>query len=335
MHAIRHQAFWLACLLLYSLCCSLAAAEEEQFDRWFSLTLDNDLFTGTDGGYTNGLYASWFTVVPEGQASHEVPWYFWIQSKLINPDATARQLHIHNVSQTMVTPSDIQLLPPDANDSPYAGLLFWQGSILSVEGRITDYSTVLLGILGPASLAEQSQKIVHKATGSDRPQGWDYQLGNEALIGMQHGRLWRLYESRKDTMEFDLIAGTNGILSNLITAVEGGLYFRIGHRLESSYPVFALASNREINPTAHSGGWFAYVGFGALYLFHDLLVDRHTEDGAKTFSSDNYDESLSVGAAVSGQRWGFSINLTETGVFGDPEAGASKFGSFTFLRKLR
>lgn len=323
----------IAAFLLASMSCSVVA-DDQPANRWFSISFDNDIFVGTDGGYTNGLYASWFYLPENPQSTDDLPWYFWLQSKLTNTTNNARQVQIHNISQTMVTPSDIDLVPPDPNDSPYAGLLFWQGGLLSVENRTTDFSSVLIGMLGPASLAEQSQKIVHKVTGSDIPQGWNFQLGNEAVIGFNYGRYRRLFNGRWGNIEFDTVAGINGFVGNLLTAVESVGYLRVGTELEISYPMFALTSNREINPTATSGGYFVYVGFGALYSFQDLLFNRHSIRESNTISSDNLADSLSIGAAVSGQKWGFSINFTESGLFGDREAGPQKFGSFTFLRKL-
>ncbi len=303
---IKYQLFFVYFLSSISFS---ALGDDEPTNRWLSISFDNDIFVGADGGYTNGLYASWFYLPDTPQSESELPWYFWLQSQLTNTTKDARQVQIHNISQTMVTPTDIELLPPDPNDSPYAGLLFWQGGLLSVENRITDFSSILIGMLGPASLAEQSQKIVHKVTGSDIPQGWDYQLGNEVVFGINYGRFWRLFNGELGGIEFDTVAGANGYLGNLLTAVESVAYVRAGIKLESSYPMFALASNREINPTAYSGGWFVYAGFGALYSFHDLLFTRGLISESTAFSSDNFAESLSIGAAMSGQKWGFSINL--------------------------
>src|SRR5512134_3492181 len=45
--------------------------------------------------------------------------------------------------------------------------------------------------VGPASLAEQSQKIVHEVIASNRPQGWDTQLGNEPGVVATYLRSWR------------------------------------------------------------------------------------------------------------------------------------------------
>lgn len=309
-------------------------ADDPQGSRWFSISFDNDIFVGTDGGYTNGLYASWFYIPDRPQSTQELPWYFWLQSKLTDTTENAQQVQIHNISQTMVTPTDIGLVVPDPNDSPYAGLLFWQGSLLSVNNKVTDFSSLLIGMLGPASLAEQSQKLVHKITGSDIPQGWDSQLGNEAVIGFNYGRFLRLYNGSLGGVDFDAVVGANGFLGNLITAAESVGYVRIGNRLESSYPMFALASNREINPTAYAGGWFAYVGVGVIYTFQDLLFDRHTIREPTTIDTDDYTDSLSMGVAVSGEKWGFSINYTEAGLLGNQGSETQKFGSFTFLRKL-
>lgn len=83
----------------------------------------------------------------------------------------------------------------------------------------------------------------------------------------------------------------------------------MGSKFESSYPMFALASNRKIILTAYVVGWFTHVGFGVVFTIQNILVVRHTSRKLSTFHSDNYTESSNIEAALSGGILGFPINL--------------------------
>ena len=58
---------------------------------------------------------------------------------------------------------------------------------------VSDTLSLQFGIVGPHSLAEESQHLVHQWTGSKRPRGWDYQLRNEIGVNLVFERRWRLF----------------------------------------------------------------------------------------------------------------------------------------------
>src|SRR3546814_11387319 len=48
--------------------------------------------------------------------------------------------------------------------------------------RVFDQMQVSLGVVGPASLGEPAQKLVHHIVASPQPQGWDTQIKNEPTL---------------------------------------------------------------------------------------------------------------------------------------------------------
>ncbi|MCO7224290.1 lipid A deacylase LpxR family protein [Pleionea sp. CnH1-48] len=310
-------------------------AANEQEEPWFSLTLDNDIFVGSDGGYTNGIYASWFDVFEESERlSSPMPWYFWMQQKSMDTKQFNTLVEIHNVGQTMVTPSDISAVPPPQDDLPYAGFLFWQGSLIAIRPDYSDISTLMLGVVGPISGAELTQRLVHEITGSETPQGWDYQLKNEPIVNLSRARFWRLLHSDSHSMELDMVGGLEGALGNFDSHVEVSGFLRWGQQLESSYPTVALVGNREANPMAHSGGYFVYVGAGVGYVFNNLFIDGNYLRDSPGIELEHERNFLAVGAAFSGEEWGISINYVDFGSFSSDSGGQQRFGSFSFLWRL-
>ncbi len=312
-----------------------AAGAGTERERWFSFSFDNDIFAGTDGGYTNGLYLSWYDL-PDGghHSARNVPWYYRLQTALTGADSSGESVLTHNIGQTMITPADIQQVPPDPEDIPYSGVLFWQGSVLFGRGEVTDFSTLFLGVLGPASLAEQSQKLVHRATGSDQPQGWGYQLHNEPLIAIRYGRFWQNLHF-DGNVEYDVVTGAQAGFGNFLSSVETGAYFRVGSKLDTSYSLLALSSGREINPTAHSGGWFAYVGGSVQYVLNSVFSDGNTFRDSPSVALDRRVNSATIGVALSSKYWGGSFSFTNQGGVGSGSNGRQKYGSVTVVRRLQ
>src|SRR3546814_15174227 len=79
----------------------------------------------------------------------------------------------------MYTPDDVALRNPPLDDRPYAGWLYGSVGLIAETGRRLDQLELTLGVVGPASLAEQTQKLIHEITDSQEPRGWDTQLENE------------------------------------------------------------------------------------------------------------------------------------------------------------
>ena len=72
--------------------------------------------------------------------------------------------------------------------------------------------------MGPHSLAEESQHLVHQWTGSKRPRGWDYQLRNEIGVNLVFERRWRLFgRALLQKIGIDLVLHTGVGLGNVQT----------------------------------------------------------------------------------------------------------------------
>lgn len=229
--------------------------------------LENDLFTGTDQNYTNGVA---MTLV-----SHDVPGKIRIEClpvpvrlhaqliRIVNPgywDDAGNPASTWNVAmrfgQSMYTPEDYSRTDLIVDDRPYAGLLYlgltWNrrrhesGSNLeSLDSR-----AVTLGVIGPWSLAEQSQNFVHDAFGEERFLGWEHQLNNEPAFQMALDRKLRGFRGSGAVIpgfSADSVGSLGLRLGNIETAATLGLEGRIGWNLPNdfgSYPIMPGAENR-------------------------------------------------------------------------------------------
>jgi len=92
-------------------------------------------------------------------------------------------------AQQLFTPDNIAL-PREADDRPYAGYLYAGGFWQRQREDLLDHVQIDVGVVGPSSLGEQVQELVHEFTDADDPD-WDGQLGDEFQFNLTLRRKWR------------------------------------------------------------------------------------------------------------------------------------------------
>jgi hypothetical protein len=168
----------IALLTLATLAAAIpASGVEEPGNGTLTLLLENDFFYRTDENYTNGIAFYWVPSTdqePDGftRAARWIPWF--------PEDGPVR--HGYVLGQNIYTPKRISLPDPPLDDRPYAGWLYLALGLGVETGRQLDQFAFTLGVVGPASLAEETQTFMHAVTDSEQAQGWDTQIGNEIGI---------------------------------------------------------------------------------------------------------------------------------------------------------
>ena len=153
--------------------------------------LENDIFGGTDKHYTNAAKVTWLSA-SLGQDSparkitnlgRYLP--FWNASKLADTS-----MHMAFSLGQNIFSRDIEQSSLIVDDRPYAGWSYFSSAIQWRKMMSFKTFEISLGIVGPSSLAEESQKIVHNwLSGSEKPMGWSNQLSDEAglMVTWQYG----------------------------------------------------------------------------------------------------------------------------------------------------
>jgi hypothetical protein len=253
-----------------------ALGEEASGTGILTLVVENDNFyRRTDGSYTSGVALVW------APAKDPAPgWALGFARRLPWFPEDGRVLHGYVLGQNIYTPRDITLADPPLDDRPYAGWLY--GSIgLGIEkGRQLDQLALTLGIVGPASLAEQAQKFGHDLTHSPKPRGWDTQLGNELGVVLTYQRSWRAVAAATLAgLDFDLTPHFGGALGNVYTYLNGGMTLRVGRRLALGY------GPPRVQPGIAGSGffaprdgftWYLFAGVEARAVARNIFLDGNT-----------------------------------------------------------
>ncbi|WP_228260748.1 lipid A deacylase LpxR family protein [Marinobacter orientalis] len=270
----------------------------------FNIAWDNDLFTGTDRGYTNGLKLSYLTASADDQQKKSASLARGAKDAVGFLPGLNSQTQEHalafSLRQLMVTPADITASEPQLDDLPYAGFLFASTTLWSWDANsITGYG-VHLGVVGPESGAEESQKWAHELTGNETPNGWDHQLGTDVLGGVQAAHARKIMHSGSpDDLEQEVSLLGSAMLSSFKTNGRIGLVWRIGQYLPINFvPDYAGTASTIGMPgalNANGRGWSVFLGMGLEYVPYSYL-----DENSDPF---RFDESLVQGQVGIGGTW--------------------------------
>ncbi len=96
------------------------------------------------------------------------------------------------LGQNMFTPLNKTLTNPSPLDRPYAGFMYGTVGLVGDSGTHLDQLQFTFGVVGPMSLAGETQNWVHGIVGDKKAKGWHYQLHNEPGLIIQYERSIKL-----------------------------------------------------------------------------------------------------------------------------------------------
>ncbi|MCB1674962.1 MAG: lipid A deacylase LpxR family protein [Halioglobus sp.] len=360
-----------AALLFMGLFTLSAAAQEQPWT--LTAYFENDLFANTDQSYTNGVRLSWISPdVSSYERDKRLPGFIRSINDTLHffhdintrscgdpdakPRACLRRNLVISLGQIMFTPKDRLASEVIQDDRPYAGYLYATFGYHTRDETQLDTIEVSLGLVGPASLAQESQDFIHKLRGIPRFKGWDNQLRNEPVLQV-------LYEHKHKT-ELGLIApgwqgpdwmqsrwlprhdlithfGTN--LGNARVYANAGFEYRIGLGLPDDFGSAALRPGGDNSAPGRDDPRMAPdgtdpLGQGSLHLFtaldarwvlHDIFLDGNTFRDSHSVDKRPVVGDLSVGLGLLYERWKVSVAMVWRSKTFDKQDGVHKFGSIS------
>ena len=205
---------------------------------------------------------------------------------LLAPDGK-RRIGI-NFGQSMFTPNDIKIREPQPDDRPWAGYLYGGVALLSETPHTLDALELDVGIVGPASFAEQTQKKWHELIGSPEPEGWNSQLKNEPTVALIYERKWRQevwrFAGPESDLGVDITPHVGAALGNVFTYAATGVGLRIGDDLPADF------GPPRIRPSLPGSaffqlddrfGWYLFATAEGRAVARNIFLDGNTfEDSA-------------------------------------------------------
>ena len=188
--------------IIFSILLTIAAvfgvesAEGKEKLGTLSFYFENDFFGDTDRYYTNGIKLSWISpdLTSYAQSGKLPEWALPIVHWLpfINDQGLQRNIGL-SMGQNIYTPRETERKDLIIDDRPYAGWTYFGIAFHSKNERRLDSMEIQLGMVGPLSFAEQTQKFVHRLGNWQCPEGWEHQINNEPGVALVYERKWRFF----------------------------------------------------------------------------------------------------------------------------------------------
>ena len=295
-----------------------AAQSTSSHDGAWTMTLENDTFTGTDNNYTNGIGVSWVSNATDtyDERSFVRRWSnAWSFLPFVGKDGY-RTYVAWSVAQEMHTPDDIKVPNPPLDDQPYAGVLYLDNVIYARGERSTHAWQLRLGVVGPASQADHVQKWFHNVIGADRPMGWDTQLPNEPVINVGYTGAYLLTQGDLGkSASWRIVPVVNAGLGNYFTGAGAGLYGEVGWNLVDALGGTALRQGFNVASTVGVGPvdrWSVSLsgGFAGYGVAHYLPLDGTVFRDSRSVGSKPFIGTATVG--ITARHRGFVLFLGQT-----------------------
>ncbi|RYY57673.1 MAG: lipid A deacylase LpxR family protein [Chitinophagaceae bacterium] len=274
----------------------------------FRISHDNDFINlrlkPSDEAYTAGLRLDYFRV--RNQRSGLFSFLPRAGQESVNTDGWS-------LMQVMYSPRDIERRIPDSTDYPFSGGLFVTRSLHS-SNPVKKYSLrseILAGVMGPPSLAKQSQRFVHRLIGYLEPRGWDYQLKTDLLLNIGFTAEKMIHDAAKG---FEIIGGADARAGTMYNAASAYVIFRAGQQeayFNGLIPqVMASGVSRKANfcflviPRAEVLFYNALIDGGLLRRWSGREIAREKRPA---FTTTEFSLGLSYGVSFAWKKIGASV----------------------------
>ena len=292
-----------------------------------SIRWENDTFGGTDKFYTDGVSLG---------VSHTGPSWMDPVANLL-PWGEGRRTVGYDIAQGMFTPKDVDRRVPDPDDRPYAGILA-VGLTLHVEKEHSYHGLKFVtGVVGPWSLAKETQREVHHLVGADQSQGWDYQLENEPIFNFAYEYRHKFQlAGERDQWSLQALPLAGGWLGNMLIQGQAGGLLRFGYNMPDDFGPslvrgmgFMPPPRRDVQSKSSDWGFSVYGGSVAHLVLRDITLDGNTFEDSPSVDKKFFVPMAGVGMSVGNRRFQASFSYIFWGKEFEGQDKNSKFGSLT------
>ena len=244
-----------------------------------------------------------------------------------------------DLSQSLFTPRQTQLDPPDPRDRPYAGELLLTGSVIHDGDDTRDVVGLSVGSVGPSALGEIVQNGFHNLIGDTPNRGWHYQVQDQPAVNLLVQRTWRLPLADFGGIETDVLPSATAAGGDVRTYAQGGAVARIGQGLDSDYGTPRIVpglTGSDAYTATRPLAWYVFAGADGQAVGYDVSLDGSTFRNHTPSVHRIWDVGeMEAGLAVLWRGLRFSYTQTwQTQEFQGAKGGLFNFGSLAVSAKF-
>ena len=235
-----------------------------------------------------------------------------------------------DLSQSIFTPRNTQIDPPNPRDRPYAGYLTLNGTLIHDTDTSRSLLGLSLGIIGPDSGARVVQNGFHSLIGDTPNKGWSSQLQDEPAVEVLAERTWRLPVVQYRGVEVDALPSATVGVGTVRDYVQAGAVVRFGQGLGSDFGAPrirpGLSGSDAYTPT-RPFVWYAFAGVDGQAIARDVFLDGSTfRSHSPHVSKEPLLGEFEAGLAI----MLYGVRVTYTQVFQTQSFRGQRSGLFNF-----
>ncbi len=291
-----------------------------------SFYLENDMFTDTDQNYTNGVRVSLSSPnllrFDEAFIKNDQfrDWYEWLNARLeffhpsppegVEDTALRSRRVVLTLGQQIYTPSDRDATELVEDERPYAGWLY-MGTFF--HARLGDQLKTIglnVGLVGPASLGEESQDLIHDIRDIEKFKGWDNQLDNELGLQLVFEKKDKLFKQTQNDFGYDFISHYGASVGNVATYVNFGGEFRLGWHVPDDFGTSTLRSGADNHTpdgvSPNDWGFHGFISADGRYVLRDIFLDGNTFSDSHSVEKEPWVADAALGVSLTYKQVKFS-----------------------------
>lgn len=285
---------------------------EEYNTGSISLSLDNDGLLGTDRGYTNGLFIK-YNAKSTVNIKDSSPFVLKTIGNWLPLHQDMNKGWGVTIGQQIWTPTDLTSPVEGKNDRPYTGLLFIETNVFEFSATSANKYSLMIGAVGPDTLAENSQSSIHELIGSPQPKGWARQIENQAVFNIGYEGQ-RLITRSAGWLNKDYDTNLSGRVNagNYQSELALGSTIRWGEALHESFASVGATPGNYIDSSVLSksrSGHFYYLSAEGRYRFQDITIDGARPNKLFNVHTEHWQATISSGTVYYQASWGLALSV--------------------------
>ncbi len=302
------------CCLLLALSAVCRAEDSDLKGHVVNVWAENDLFVSTDRHYTHGTRVGYLGA-ERPWATHGDSligrWAGWLPAPW--QDTSAWRTGI-SITQNIYTPRDISIPTVLPDDRPYAGWMYVtptlerRGLTPGSKTPSFDVWSMNLGVVGPASLSQESQNWIHDLRNFNEAKGWSNQLKNELDLDVRYAKAFRFEAPISGSLHGQFIPHAGMMLGTVQSFASVGAQWRVGVNLPDD---FGWRSIDEIIPASGGRapanrlrrGLYVFMGAEGRAFANNMLLDGNLYHDSHHVEKMPVVGDIRIGMVYVGKRW--------------------------------
>lgn len=285
-----------------------------------SVAIENDFIVSTDHNYTHGTRVQWL--------SDTNMWWGNLLDQFESFDNRNKTIGM-SIGQYMYTPTDKEETHYIPDDRPYCGWLYGELIAQASSERHMDLFALDFGTVGRNSYAKQTQRFVHKLTGSTMPEGWGHQIKNEFGLDAVYQHKY-LIPVRLGYFDFQAIPHGGGSAGNIHTYFDAGCLFRLGHNIPKDFGALRMEpAIRSCRGFWNKVGYYVFADTEGKYVIRDISLDGNTFRESHSIEKEDWVGEISYGLGMKLDQFSlfYSFNIRSDEFVGQEEP--QEFGTLS------